>query len=157
MHKLKIYLDTTIISHAVDARNPETQRLTIKFFEETKAGKYEVFISDLVMAEINKADSVTRQKLIEQVKNLDPEGLDLSEEARALAGRYIEQGIIPEKYKDDAQHIAIAVVNEMNMILSWNFEHIVKAKTIREVTAINILMGYKTIEIYSPLEVVEDV
>jgi len=157
MHKLKIYLDTTIISHAIDARNIETQRMTIKFFEEVKAGKYEVFISDLVMAEINKADSVTRQKLIEQVKAFNPEGLDLSEEAKTLAVRYIEQGIIPEKHKDDAQHIAIAVVNEMNMILSWNFEHIVKAKTIREVTAINILTGYKTIEIYSPLEVVEDV
>jgi len=157
MKKLKLYLDTSIISHAIDDRDPETKRLTLQLFKEIKAGEYEAFVSELVMAEINKADEVTRQKLIKQIKDIDPEGVDLSREVKALADRYIKQGIIPEKYKDDATHIAAATVNEMDMIVSWNFEHIVKAKTIREVTAINLLMGYRGLEIYSPLEVVKNV
>jgi predicted nucleic acid-binding protein len=157
MKKLKLYLDTSIISHAIDDRDPEIKKLTLRLFEEIKAGEYEVFISELVMAEINKANETIRQKLIGQVKDIDPEGVELSGEVKALAARYVEQGIIPEKYKDDAMHIAAATVNGMDMIVSWNFEHIVKAKTIREVTAVNLLMGYRGLEIYSPLEVVKNV
>ena len=77
--------------------------------------------------------------------------------AQELSRKYIAQGIIPEKYEDDAFHIAIASVNDIDVILSWNFEHIVKLKTKRETVAINLLMGYKEIDIYSPLEVVENV
>ena len=58
---------------------------------------------------------------------------------------------------DDAHHIAIASVNGIDAILSWNFEHIVKLKTKREVVGINMFMGYGPIDIYSPLEVVENV
>jgi len=61
------------------------------------------------------------------------------------------------KYEDDALHIAIASVNNLDVIVSWNYKHIVKLKTKREVTGINALLGYKEIEIYSPLEVIEDV
>lgn len=61
--------------------------------------------------------------------------------------------MIPAKYEDDAFHIAIATVNNMDAIISWNFKHIVKLKTKKEVAGLNLLMGYKEIDIYSPLEV----
>jgi len=73
-----------------------------------------------------------------------------------LAREYIEKGIIPAKYEDDAFHIAVASVNDLDAIVSWNFTHIVKLKTKREVSGINALMGYKPIEICSPQEVVEN-
>jgi hypothetical protein len=83
--------------------------------------------------------------------------LYLGEDSQALAKRYVKQGIIPAKYENDALHIAIASVNDLDVVVSWNFKHIVKVKTKKEVTGVNALMGYKDREIYSPLEVVEDV
>ena len=59
--------------------------------------------------------------------------------------------------EDDALHIAVASVNNLDVIVNWNFTHIVKLKTRREVAVINTLMGYKPIEICSPQEVVENV
>ena len=74
-----------------------------------------------------------------------------------LAKEYIAQGIIPKRYENDALHIAVAAVHDLDVIISWNFEHIVKMKTKRQVNAINTLLGYKGIDIYTPREVVENV
>lgn len=83
--------------------------------------------------------------------------LELDQAARSLARHYLSAGVIPQKYRDDAYHIAIATVNNQDAILSWNFQHIVKMKTKREVVAINMLEGYRAIDIYTPMEVVDDV
>ena len=71
--------------------------------------------------------------------------------------RSISERIIPVKHRDDTYHIATATVNNMDAILSWNFQHIVKMKTKREVVGINLIEGYKPIDIYTPGEVVDDV
>ena len=78
--------------------------------------------------------------------------LPTTEEVVKLAEAYIENGIIPKSHKEDALHVAIAVINEMGIVTSWNLEHLVKLKTRREVNAINILKGYRTIEIALPSE-----
>jgi hypothetical protein len=80
--------------------------------------------------------------------------LEIDEEVKELADRYISAGIIPEKYRNDALHIAVAVVNDLDVIISWNLEHIVKLKTKLGVEGVNILLGYKTIEIMTPEEVI---
>ena len=80
---------------------------------------------------------------------------DLPQE-REITLRLIDE-IKSGKYEDDAFHIALASVNNLDVIVSWNFQHIVKLKTKREVNAINALLGYKAVEIYSPWEVVENV
>ena len=61
------------------------------------------------------------------------------------------------KYQDDANHIAVASIHNCDVILSWNFKHIVKVKTKREVAGINLLKGYNSIDIYTPREIIEDV
>jgi hypothetical protein len=66
------------------------------------------------------------------------------------------EGIIPQKYRTDGLHIAIATVNDLDMIISMNFQHIVKRKTIKMTGNINTLKGYHAIDIYSPMEVVEN-
>jgi len=68
---------------------------------------------------------------------------------------YIANGIIPEKYLADALHIAIASVNELDMIISMNFQHIVKRKTKIATANINALNGYREVEILTPMEVIE--
>jgi len=75
-------------------------------------------------------------------------------EADLLAALYVDEGIIPLKYRDDALRIAVASIAEMHIILSWNFQHIVKLKTRNMVNDINTREGYRTIEICSPKEVI---
>ncbi len=70
-----------------------------------------------------------------------------------MAEKYIAEGVIPQKYSNDALHIATATINDLDVIISWNLEHIVKLKTKIAVKGINRLMGYRTIEIATPEEV----
>ena len=76
--------------------------------------------------------------------------------AEFLAEKYIDEGVIPVRHRDDALHIAIATVNNFDVIVSWNFEHMVKTKTRREVQGVNTLMGYRFIDIATPTEVIGD-
>ena len=65
-------------------------------------------------------------------------------------GGFSDEGIIPQKYQDDALHIALATYNEADAVISWNFKHMVKLKTIRGVNGINKMLGYKELEILTP-------
>lgn len=76
-------------------------------------------------------------------------------EIENLASLYIKNKIIPQRYEEDAIHIAVAVINDLDVIVSWNFKHIVKVKTKLSVNGINRMEGYKEIEIYSPMEVID--
>lgn len=155
--KTRIYLDTSIFNFAVDDRTPAEKRLTQKLIEEIKAGKYEAFISDVVLLEINKAGKERRKELLNVIQEVNPEELEVGEEVRLLAEKYIVEGVIPVKHADDALHIAAASVNDVDILVSWNFEHIVKHKTRVAVTGINTLRGYKSPDICTPQEVIENV
>ena len=89
------------------------------------------------------------------MREINPLLLTANQEAMELSERYVNEGIIPERYKSDALHIAIAVSNDIDAIVSWNFNHIVKLKTRIMVNGINKLLGYHEIEICSPEEVIE--
>ena len=89
------------------------------------------------------------------IRETNPFLLEINIEAEELAERYVKEGIIPPRYRSDALHIAMAVINGIGAIISWNFEHIVKLKTRIMVNGINRLLGYHEIEICSPEEVVE--
>jgi len=80
----------------------------------------------------------------------------VDKEVFELAERYVKEGIISQKYRDDAIHIAAATVSGCDMLVSWNFRHIVRAKTIFGVNGVNKLMGYKEIQIVSPNMIVEE-
>jgi len=78
--------------------------------------------------------------------------LKINGEVEELAYNYIEKEIFPEKYWSDALHVAVAVVNEVKYILSWNFKHLVKVKTRKMVNLTNEMLGYQNIEIIAPPE-----
>ena len=81
--------------------------------------------------------------------------ITLLEEANKLASLYQEQGILPLRSTTDARHIAIAAVNDLDMILSLNFEHIVRKKTVLMTGTLNAQYGYRPVDIRSPMEVVD--
>ena len=80
--------------------------------------------------------------------------LPIDEESRVLADEYVKQRAIPSDYPEDALHISIATTNEINYLLSWNFEHIVKVKTRRIVNMVNASLGYPDLEIVTPAELI---
>jgi len=157
MKTLKLYLDTSVISAAVDEREPEKRTITRRLLAEIKRGEYESFISELVTAEIDRAGQKDAIRLRAVINDLNPERLFMIDEAKVLADKYVKAKIIPARYINDAVHIALASINDLDVIVSWNFKHMVKVKTKLEVRGVNTLMGYKEIEIYSPLEVVKNV
>ncbi len=147
--KQKVYLDTSVPSVFYDERQPERQEMTKEFWN--KLGDFNVYISDLVMKELEKVnDEQLKQRLLKLVENCKT--LKLSDEAKKLGREYIKNKIIPEKIEADAYHIAIATVNQMDFLVSWNFRHMVKVKTKQMVNIINLQNGYKTIEIIAPPE-----
>lgn len=76
-----------------------------------------------------------------------------SDRSLELARKYISEGILSENYEADARHIAVATVHGVDLLVSWNFRHIVHYERIRRFNAVNLLMGYNAIQIHSPMEV----
>ena len=155
MKKIKYYLDTTIFNFVFAEGETEKKDITIKLFRDLPLIAEGIYISDEVIREISRASEPRRSQLEGLLRESSPLLLEIDLESEKMADRYIEEGIIPERYRSDALHIAVAVINGIDAIVSWNFEHIVKLKTRVMVNGINRLHGYHEIEICSPEEVVE--
>ncbi len=155
MRKIKYYLDTTIFNFAFAEGDAEKKEITLKLFKDLPLIAEGIYISDEVIREISRADEPRKSQLEGLLREINPLLLEVNIKTGELAERYIKEGIIPVRYRSDALHIAVAVVNEIEAIVSWNFEHIVKLKTRVMVNGVNRLLGYHEIEICSPEEVVE--
>ena len=114
MKKLKLYLDTSIINWAVsdDPKRAEEKEETLKVIEKINNGEYEGYISELVIAEINKTpDEKHRETLQKYLNEIDVNVIAESEESDELANKYVKEDIIPQKHYNDAVHIALASIN----------------------------------------------
>ena len=155
MRKLKIYLDTSVISHLDAADVPDKQDDTRKLWEHIKAGKYRAFISPAVVLELDDCSEPKRSGLAKQLRDIQYTELKANDEVLELAEQYLIAGILPPKSVRDRQHIAYACVYDCDMIVSWNFKHMVNYKTISGVRSVNALAGYKEMPIYTPTMLVE--
>ena len=150
--KLKLYIDTSVWNFALEAERDE-HVLTHDFLEVYGKSKNNLlFISELVEVEINRAYDTRRKQLLKLIEKYKPEVLIPSNEAYNLARIYTSEGLMPANAINDAIHIAIVSLSHCDFIVSWNFKHIVKAKTIKGVHVINLREGYSLIEIVSPRE-----
>ena len=150
MRKPKIYLDTSVISHLLAEETPEKMNDTILLWEEIKQGKFDVVLSSITIQEMTKCSEPKRSIMFEYLNGIDFTLLEITPDAEYLANEIIRQGILTHKSMDDCTHIACAVINNCDMIVSWNFKHIVNVKTINGVRAISLLNRYHTIDIYAP-------
>lgn len=148
--RLRLYLDTSVISAYVDERLPERQRATLEFWE--RLGGYDVAISELTLTEARAtADAALRQRMVNLVD--DCLVLPVGEEARRLVREYVGRGVFSAATALDALHVAIAVTARQDMLVSWNFRHLVNRRRRALVNEVNGLAGYPTIEILAPPEV----
>jgi len=149
---LRIYVDTSVIGGCLD---DEFAEWSLQLMQEFRDGKKIAVLSDITLQELEIAPESVRS----QLKELPPdcrEYVTLDGEAVQLAQAYLREGVLKEKYLLDAQHIAVATLGRVDVMVSWNFKHIVNLNRIRLYNSVNLKLGYPMIEIRSPREVLDE-
>ena len=147
--KQKIYIDTSVVGGYFDDEFSED---TIPFFERVKKGEIKIMVSDLLNAELLGAPEFVRNLLL-SIDDKNKEFIRLSPEETELADKYIEAKVVGKTSRVDCQHIAMATLNNADVLVSWNFKHIVNLDRIRGYNGINLQNGFKMIEIRTPKEI----
>ena len=147
--KQRIYINTSVVGGYFDE---EFSADTLPFFERIKNGEIIVILSDILEVELLRAPEFVRE-LLTTMPDEQIERIRLSPEAIELADKYIEAKVVGKTSRADCQHIAIATVCKADVLVSWNFKHIVNLEKIRGYNGINYQMGYNMIEIRTPKEI----
>lgn len=153
----RMYIETSVFNFVFAEDAPEKRVDTLALFEEIRQGKYEPFTSAYVIDELAQAGEPKRGKMLSLIADYSMTAVPIDSEAERLARIYVSEGIIPQKYFIDGVHIAIAAVYDLDFVVSYNFKHIVKRKTVTMTEGINLREGYKRVGIFSPTEVIENV
>ena len=149
----KLYFDTSVISHLKAPDTPERMRDTLKLWNMLiNNSEYYIIISPLTIGEMSKCEEPKKSYIFKMLQKLNYKKVKYSKEILRLRKIYLEHNILSEKDKNDLLHIA--VVNNSDCVVSWNFKHMVKEKTIRLVNSINASLEYKQIKIVSPSEII---
>jgi predicted nucleic acid-binding protein len=154
--RIKLYLDTSVLGAVCDPGPEERIVATRRVLDGLKNGLWEGYISVLVLEEISNAHETIRQKIDRELKKSHLMVLEESSESLALAQAYLGANAIPPDYEDDARHIAVATLNDIHVIVSWNFRHMVNIERKRRINSINLREGHPLIDIVSPWEVIDE-
>jgi rRNA-processing protein FCF1 len=157
MRKLKLYLDTSVLNFLYAEDVPEFKKITEEFFENyVKKGKYIVYISDVVIKEIEKTKNESKKiNLLGLIKEYSLQILTLNRDSNTLANVYIKEKIIPARKIEDAQRVAISTCNQIDILVSWNFKHLANIQKQIAVKIINEQEGYfYPLLLTNPMEVI---
>lgn len=150
MKQLRVYLDTSVIGGCFD---PEFEEWSEALMDDFRNGRYLAVVSSVVEKEIEAAPVFVRQ-LFAEILSLRAEVVQVDGEALMLVKHYMARGVLAQRFFDDMLHIALATIAEVDVLVSWNFKHIVRLEKIRLFNAVNLEQGYKPLTIYSPREVI---
>ncbi|MGB2824840.1 MAG: PIN domain-containing protein [Phycisphaerae bacterium] len=148
MRRIRVYVDTSVFGGTQDEGFAEPCR---RFFERVRAGDYTILVSRITYAELLGAPDGIRSLLAELPRRAVEE-VAIGAEVAALADAYLAARALPPSMRNDALHVAAATVAGADVILSWNFRHIVNFERIRRFNGVNLLNGYHQVSIHSPLE-----
>jgi len=148
----RIYTDTSVLGGCEDEAFREPSRRLLEAFI---GGELTLVLSELTLRELETAPEAVRG-VVGRVPQAHIEPLSLSGEAEELAAAYIDGGAIAASMRADALHIALATVARVDVLVSWNFKHIVNLRRIHAFNAVNLKMGYPLLEIRTPREVPGD-
>jgi predicted nucleic acid-binding protein len=149
MHRLRIYVDTSVFGGVEDDEFAEASR---KFLEQAAKGRFILVVSPEVLRELQEAPEAVRS-LLEGLPEGALESAAVSSQVEALADAYIAGGVLGGACRSDAIHVAAATVARADVMVSWNFRHIVNLDRIRKYNAINALNDFPQVEIRSPAEI----
>ena len=149
--KQKFYFDTSVFGGVYDK---EFEEETLQLFERVKLGKIICIYSDLTETELLNAPENVRT-YFKSLPKENTERVFVNAAIIELATKYIEEKVIGKTSFDDCLHIATATLNKADILVSWNFKHIVNVYRIRGYNSINLRMNYLSLEIRSPKEIIE--
>lgn len=149
----RLYIDTSVFGALFDDEDPERVTLTRSVLRRIRQTPYEAFIGTPVLEEISIAPLRLRVALERQIKTLSPTLIEEGAASLRLAEAYMDARLVPAPKRNDARHIAIATVADLDAIVSWNFRDMVNIKKKNIVHSVNVKFGYRLIDIVSPLEV----
>ena len=157
MNNLRIYIETSVWSFAFADDVPDYRADTLAFFQRCRGGGCDTFISDVVIAEIERAEEPLRQRLLDLIRDVHPIIFELSDRASLSADAFLKGGAVPPSKPEDARHVAAAFAEELDVLVSWNFRHIANVRRADRFNALALLAGYhRPLRIVSPAEVLYD-
>ncbi|NJK82594.1 MAG: type II toxin-antitoxin system VapC family toxin [Saprospiraceae bacterium] len=148
--KQRIYIDTSVVGGYFDE---EFKEATIKLFERLDNNEIIFVVSDLLDLELINAPQQVREHLLKYSADKF-QRVELTEEAIKLADTYIDEKVVGKISLEDCRHIALATINKVDVLASWNFKHIVNLDRIKRYNSVNLRLGYSMIEIRSPKDLV---
>ncbi|RRO17705.1 PIN domain-containing protein [Flavobacteriaceae bacterium 14752] len=151
MKKQRIYLDTSVFGGYFD---DEFQEWTKPLFERINNGEFTILISTMLDEELEFAPDQIKN-LLSNLKDSFTEFLKDKDEAISLATEYIDENVVGKTSYADCLHIALATIYQADLLVSWNFKHIVNVERIRGYNSINLKNGYKQLDIRSPRELMK--
>lgn len=154
--KTRIYLDTSVISFLKAEDSPEKMHDTLILWNNIKNNVYDVVISDLTIEELEKCPEPKRTYMFEMLKEIEMTVVEIENDVDELSREFIKAGILKEKSFDDCRHIVTAIMTKGDIIVSWNFKHIVNDKTIDGVKKIGSIKKFPEIKIYCPSMLIGD-
>ena len=149
MKRFRVYVDTSVFGGTEDEEFSGPSRL---FFERVRQGDFIVLTSEFVVRELMTAPPKVRA-VFDELPDGSTEAVEITAEIKSLADAYVKAGALGESSRVDATHVAAATIAGADLIVSWNFKHIVNFGRIKQFNGVNSMHGYGSIDIRSPLEV----
>jgi len=149
---MKVYIDTSVFGGYFDE---DFSEWSVKLIEQFMIGEKIAVISNITEDELKNAPEKVRA-LFNNIPAEQKELVKLTNEAKELANKYIKEKVVTKKSLLDAQHIAIATLNKVDVLVSWNFKHIVNYNKIRLYNSVNLKYGYPLLEIRNPRELTDE-
>jgi predicted nucleic acid-binding protein len=146
---LSLYIDTSVIGGYFD---PEFTVATRELWRQMEKGQFRFYASSISVTEVARAPDEVRALMA----NTFTPGSILSQtpEAVTLAAHYMAAKVVPVRYAEDADHVAVAVVHKLDLVVSWNFKHLVNVHREKGFNAVNLLQGYPLVSIVTPSQLI---
>lgn len=148
--KQRIYIDTSVVGGYFDELFEEATKM---LFDRLRENEVIFVISDLLNLELINAPKNVRELLF-QFPTKKFERVELTEDTIRLADTYITEKVVGKTSLQDCRHIALATINKVDVLASWNFKHIVNLDRIKGYNSVNLRLGFSMIEIRSPKDLV---
>lgn len=151
MKRTRLYADTSVFGGCFDEEFAEPSR---RLMEQIKTGRFVLLLSQTALEELADAPEHV-QALLDELPEGSVEVLDLTGDVLRLRDAYLEAGVVGPNSLLDAEHIATATIARADIVVSWNFKHIVQFERIRGYNSVNLRFGYPILSIHSPYEVIQ--
>jgi len=152
----RVYVETSVWGMVAPGQSAALREPTLEFLELCAGRVHLPHISAIVANEIRHAPTDVQQSVLHKLSEVDPVLLPITAAAESLAERFLQEGILPLRRLDDAHHVACAMANELDLLVSWNYRRIANVRKSEAFNALAILGGLRGgLEIHTPLEVLE--